>query len=173
MEEQHPIEADEPADDSAAARTRDRSQVCRVPPDAEGRELQSRSPERPDPQGHPEPSGEVSRKLGGSSPLFKVLLSLIQVEEQRSVFLLQFFLFAHTVSITWGASFVVLIFLRTLSGYRPSLSWTGRRVARGRARAGSGPRPASSSPRTRSPAGGQVVAWKSIGRLHTSHSCVS
>jgi len=42
------------------------------------------------------------------------LLSLIQVGEQRSVFLLKFFLFAHTVSITWGASSVTLIFLRTL-----------------------------------------------------------
>jgi hypothetical protein len=44
------------------------------------------------------------------------LLSLIQVGEQRSVFLLQFFLFAHTVSITWGASFVTIIILQALIG---------------------------------------------------------
>jgi hypothetical protein len=43
------------------------------------------------------------------------LLSLIQVGEQRSVFLLQFFLFAHTVSITWGASFVTIIILQALT----------------------------------------------------------
>ena len=56
-----------------------------------------------------------SPQLFGSDGSDKVLLSLIEVREQRSVFLLKFFLFAHTVSITWGASFVTLSILRTLS----------------------------------------------------------
>lgn len=56
-----------------------------------------------------------SPQLFGIDGSDKVLLSLIQVGEQRSVFLLQFFLFAHTVSITWGASFVTLIILQALT----------------------------------------------------------
>ena len=68
-----------------------------------------------------------SPQLFGIDGSDKVLLSLIQVGEQRSVFLLQFFLFAHTVSITWGASFVTIIVLQALKGghrllYR-LLSW--------------------------------------------------
>jgi hypothetical protein len=55
-----------------------------------------------------------SPQLFGIDGSDKVLLSLIQVGEQRSVFLLQFFLFAHTVSITWGASFVTIIILQAL-----------------------------------------------------------
>ena len=59
-----------------------------------------------------------SPQLFGIDGSDKVLLSLIQVGEQRSVFLLQFFLFAHTVSITWGASFVTIIILQALTRTR-------------------------------------------------------
>ncbi len=55
-----------------------------------------------------------SPQLFGIDGSDKVLLSLIQVGEQRSVFLLKFFLFAHTVSITRGASFVTIIILQAL-----------------------------------------------------------
>ena len=57
-----------------------------------------------------------SPQLFGIDGSDKVLLSLIQVGEQRSVFLLKFFLFAHTVSITRGASFVTIIILQALRG---------------------------------------------------------
>ena len=57
-----------------------------------------------------------SPQLFGIDGSDKVSLSLIQVGEQRSVFLLKFFLFAHTVSITWGASFVTIINLQALTG---------------------------------------------------------
>ena len=56
-----------------------------------------------------------SPQLFGIDGSDKVLLSLIQVGEQRSVFLLKFFLFAHTVSITRGASFVTIIILQALA----------------------------------------------------------
>ncbi len=56
-----------------------------------------------------------SPQLFGIDGSDKVLLSLIQVGEQRSVFLLKFFLFAHTVSITRGASFVTIIILQALT----------------------------------------------------------
>jgi len=56
----------------------------------------------------------VRGQLFGIDGSDKVLLSLIQVREQRSVFLLKFFLFAHIVSITWGVSFLTIIILRAL-----------------------------------------------------------
>ena len=62
-----------------------------------------------------------SPQLFGIDGSDKVLLSLIQVGEQRSVFLLKFFLFAHTVSITRGASFVTIIILQALINVRLTL----------------------------------------------------
>src|SRR3954471_15764550 len=52
----------------------------------------------------------------------EVSLPLIEMGEQRGVFLLQFFFLAHTGSISGGSPIVTIIFLRALIRNRPRRS---------------------------------------------------